>query len=161
MAIVDECIFATREGEMGGQTSLGFAFGIAFLVRVVLAVTTWAASPKPQSDLAAAAKAAMYRPALWRVGMPTTTCRGHYAFSNARKLGAAGARGTRACTMPSIALPTKRPAMQHLVRLNTRKWSSTTTAPSRAYCARVTLSPWWTNAMSSDIAARLDPLRSI
>ena len=28
---------------------------------------------------------------------------------------------------------------EHLVRLNTRKWSSPTTAPSRAYCARAML----------------------
>jgi hypothetical protein len=52
---------------MGGQKSLGFVFGIALAIGVVLAVTTWAASPKPQSDAAAAAKATIYRPALWKV----------------------------------------------------------------------------------------------
>jgi hypothetical protein len=52
---------------MGGQRSLGLAFAIAFLMGVVLAVTTWAASPKPQSDLTTAAKATIYRPALWKV----------------------------------------------------------------------------------------------
>jgi hypothetical protein len=51
---------------MGGQRSLGFVFGIALMIGVVLAVTTWAASPKPQSDLVAA-KSAIYRPALWKV----------------------------------------------------------------------------------------------
>jgi hypothetical protein len=50
---------------MGGQRSLGFAFGIALLTGVVLAVTTWAASPRPQSDSDVAAKPAIYRPALW------------------------------------------------------------------------------------------------
>ena len=44
----------------------------------------------------------------------------------------------------------KRPAMRHLIRLNTRKkWWPTTTAPSRAYCARAMLSRWWTSATSS------------
>jgi hypothetical protein len=52
---------------MGGQRkSLGFVFGIALVIGVVLAVTTWAASPKPQGDSGAAAKAAIYRPALWK-----------------------------------------------------------------------------------------------
>lgn len=52
---------------MGGQRkSLGFVFGIALVIGVVLAVTTWAASPKPQGDSVAAAKAAIYRPALWK-----------------------------------------------------------------------------------------------
>jgi hypothetical protein len=48
---------------MGGQRSLGFVFGIALAFGVVLAVTTWAASPKPQSDSAAGAKATIHRPA--------------------------------------------------------------------------------------------------
>jgi hypothetical protein len=52
---------------MGGQRSLGFVFRIALAFGVVLAVTTSAASPKPQSDSAVAAKAAIYRPALWKV----------------------------------------------------------------------------------------------
>jgi hypothetical protein len=57
-----------QEGDMGGQRkSLKFVFGIALAIGVVLAMTTWAASPKPQSDSAVAAKAAVYRPALWKV----------------------------------------------------------------------------------------------
>jgi hypothetical protein len=52
---------------MGGQKSLGFVFGIALAIGVVLAVTTWAASPKPQSDSVAAAKATIYRADLWKV----------------------------------------------------------------------------------------------
>ena len=48
---------------MGGQRSLGFVFGIAFAFGVVLAMTTWAASPKLQSDSAAAANAKIDRPA--------------------------------------------------------------------------------------------------
>jgi hypothetical protein len=53
---------------MGGQRKpLKFVFGIALTIGVVLAMTTWAASPKPQSDSAVAAKAAVYRPALWKV----------------------------------------------------------------------------------------------
>ena len=56
-----------REGEMGGQKPLRFVFGIALVIGVVLAVTTWAAPPKPQSDSVAVAKGAIYRPALWKV----------------------------------------------------------------------------------------------
>jgi len=56
-----------REGEMGGQKSLRFVFGIALVVGVVLTVTTWAAPPKPQNDSVAVAKGAIYRPALWKV----------------------------------------------------------------------------------------------
>jgi hypothetical protein len=52
---------------MGGQKSLRFVFGIALMTGVVLAVTTWAAPPKPQSASAAVAKGAIYRPALWKV----------------------------------------------------------------------------------------------
>jgi hypothetical protein len=52
---------------MGGQRSLGFVFGIALMIGVVLAVTTWAASPTPQGASAAVAKAAIYRPAFWKV----------------------------------------------------------------------------------------------
>jgi len=52
-----------REGEMGGQKSLRFAFGIALVIGVVLTVTTWAAPPTPQSDSAVAAKATIHRPA--------------------------------------------------------------------------------------------------
>jgi len=48
---------------MAGQKSLGFVFGIALAFGVVLAMTSWAASPKPQSDSAAAAKPTIYRPA--------------------------------------------------------------------------------------------------
>ena len=50
-----------------GQKSLRFVFGTFLAVGMVLAITTWAASPKPQSDSAVAAKAAVYRPALWKV----------------------------------------------------------------------------------------------
>jgi hypothetical protein len=52
---------------MGGQKSLGFVFGIALVVGVVLAVTTWAAPPKSQGVAVAVAKGAIYRPALWKV----------------------------------------------------------------------------------------------
>jgi hypothetical protein len=52
---------------MGGQKSLGFVFWMALAIGVVLAVTTWAASPKPQSDSVAAAKAPIYRADLWKV----------------------------------------------------------------------------------------------
>jgi uncharacterized membrane protein required for colicin V production len=50
-----------REGDMGGQRSLGFVFGIALAFGVVLAMT--AAFPKLQSDSAAAAKTTIHRPA--------------------------------------------------------------------------------------------------
>ena len=60
-------MFSIREGDMGGQRPLGFVFGIALMIGVVLAVTTWAAPPKPQGDSVAAAKAAIYRPPLWKV----------------------------------------------------------------------------------------------
>ena len=36
---------------MGGQKSLGFVFGIALAIGVVLAVTTWAAFPKTSERL--------------------------------------------------------------------------------------------------------------
>jgi hypothetical protein len=51
-----------------GRKSLRFVFG-TFLVAVgtVLAITTWAASPKPQSDSVAIAKATNYRPSLYKV----------------------------------------------------------------------------------------------
>jgi len=52
---------------MCGQRSLGFVFWIALATGVVIAMTTWAASPNPQSDSVAAAKATVYRPALWNV----------------------------------------------------------------------------------------------
>jgi len=50
-----------------GRKSLTFVFWIFLAIGTVLAITTWAASPKPQSDSAVAAKAAVYRPALWKV----------------------------------------------------------------------------------------------
>jgi hypothetical protein len=46
---------------MGGQRSLGFVFGIALAFGVVLAMA--AASSKPQSNSAAAAKTTIHRPA--------------------------------------------------------------------------------------------------
>ena len=52
---------------MGGQKSLGFVFGIALVIGVVLTVTTWAVPPKPPNDSVAVAKGAIYRPALWKV----------------------------------------------------------------------------------------------
>ena len=52
---------------MCGQRSLGFVFCIVLATGVVIAVTTWAASPKPHSDSVAPAKATVYRPALWKV----------------------------------------------------------------------------------------------
>ena len=51
----------------GQRKSLKFVFGIALTIGVVLAMTTWAASPKPQSDSVATAKATIYRPNLWKV----------------------------------------------------------------------------------------------
>ena len=65
--LFDTCMCSIREGEMGGQKSLRFGFGIALVVGVVLTVTTWAAPPKPESVSAAVAKGAIYRPALWKV----------------------------------------------------------------------------------------------
>jgi hypothetical protein len=50
-----------------GQKSLKFVFGTFLAVgMVLLAITTWAASPKPQSDSVAIAKATNYRPSLWK-----------------------------------------------------------------------------------------------
>ncbi len=34
------------------RKSLGFVFGVVLAMGVLLAITTWAASPKPQSDSA-------------------------------------------------------------------------------------------------------------
>jgi hypothetical protein len=48
-----------------GQKSLS-VFGTFLVVGMVLAITTWAASPKPQSDSVAIAKATNYRPSLWK-----------------------------------------------------------------------------------------------
>jgi hypothetical protein len=48
---------------MCGQRSLGFVFGIVLAFGVVLAMTNWAASPKPQSYSAAAANTTIHRPA--------------------------------------------------------------------------------------------------
>jgi hypothetical protein len=53
--------FNIREGEMGGQKSLRFVFGIALAFGVLLAMT--AAFPKLQSDSASAAKTTIHRPA--------------------------------------------------------------------------------------------------
>jgi len=50
-----------------GRKSLRFVFGTFLAVGTVLAITTWAASPKPQSDSVAMAKATIYRPNLWKV----------------------------------------------------------------------------------------------
>jgi hypothetical protein len=52
---------------MGGQKSLGFVFGTALAIGVVLAVTTWAAPPKPQSDSFVAPKTMICRPDLCKV----------------------------------------------------------------------------------------------
>jgi hypothetical protein len=50
------------------QKSLTRILGIVLATLVVLTITTWAASPKPESGSAApAAKGAIYRPDLWKV----------------------------------------------------------------------------------------------
>ena len=49
------------------RKSLGFVFGVVLAMGVFLAITTWAASPKPHSDSAAPAKGTIYRPDLWKV----------------------------------------------------------------------------------------------
>jgi hypothetical protein len=49
------------------RKSLGFVFGVVVALGVLLAITTWAASPKLQSDSAAPAKGTIYRPDLWKV----------------------------------------------------------------------------------------------
>jgi hypothetical protein len=49
------------------QKSLTFVFGIVLAMAVVLTITTWAASPKPESGSAALAKGTIYRPDLWKV----------------------------------------------------------------------------------------------
>jgi hypothetical protein len=41
--------------------------GVVLAMGVFLAITTWAASPKLQSDSAAPAKGTIYRPDLWKV----------------------------------------------------------------------------------------------
>jgi hypothetical protein len=57
-----------REGEMCGQKSPRFVFGITLvMIGLVLTVTTWAAPPKSQGASVAVAKGAIYRPALWKV----------------------------------------------------------------------------------------------
>jgi hypothetical protein len=50
-----------------GRKSLRFVFVTFLAVGTVLAITTWAASPKPQSDSVAIAKATNYRPSLYKV----------------------------------------------------------------------------------------------
>jgi hypothetical protein len=40
---------------------------VVLAMGVFLAITTWAASPKLQSDSAAPAKGTIYRPDLWKV----------------------------------------------------------------------------------------------
>jgi len=55
-----------QEGDMA-RKSLGFVFGVVLAMGVLLAITTWAASPKPQSDSAGPATGTIYRPALWKV----------------------------------------------------------------------------------------------
>jgi len=49
-----------------GRKSLRFVFGIFLAVGTVLAITTWAASPTPQSGSVATAKATIYRPIFGR-----------------------------------------------------------------------------------------------
>ena len=49
------------------RKSLRFVFGTFLAVGTALAITTWAASPKPQNDSVAIAKATSYRPSLWKV----------------------------------------------------------------------------------------------
>jgi hypothetical protein len=46
---------------------LAFVFATVLGMAVFLAITTWAASPKPQSDSAASAKGTIYRPDLLKV----------------------------------------------------------------------------------------------
>ena len=48
---------------------VGFIFAAVLVVAVFVAITTWAAVPKPHSDLAApsSAKGTIYRPDLWKV----------------------------------------------------------------------------------------------
>jgi hypothetical protein len=49
------------------QKSLTLVFGIVLAMAVVLTITTWAASPKPENDSAAPARGTIYRPDLWKV----------------------------------------------------------------------------------------------
>jgi hypothetical protein len=49
------------------RKSLGFVFGVVLAMGVFVAITTWAASPRPQSNSAAPAKGTIYRPDLWKV----------------------------------------------------------------------------------------------
>jgi hypothetical protein len=44
-----------------------FIFTTVLVLAAFVAITTWAAVPKPQSDLAASGKATIYRADLWKV----------------------------------------------------------------------------------------------
>jgi hypothetical protein len=48
------------------RKALTFIFGMVLAMAVVLTITTWAASPKPE-DSASAARGTIYRPDLWKV----------------------------------------------------------------------------------------------
>jgi hypothetical protein len=49
------------------RKSVTLFFGIVLAMAVVVTITTWAASPKPDSDSAAPARTPIYRPDLWKV----------------------------------------------------------------------------------------------
>jgi hypothetical protein len=49
------------------QKPITFVFGIVLAMAVVLTITTWAASPKLESDSAAVASGTIYRSDLWKV----------------------------------------------------------------------------------------------
>jgi hypothetical protein len=49
------------------RKSVTLFFGIVLAMAVALTITTWAASPKPDSDSAAPERAPIYRPDLWKV----------------------------------------------------------------------------------------------
>ena len=44
-----------------------FIFATVLVLAAFVAITTWAAVPKPHSDSAAPGNAAVYRPDLWKV----------------------------------------------------------------------------------------------
>lgn len=48
-------------------TTTAFIFAAVLVLAAFVAITTWAAVPKPHSDLAAPGKAAVYRADLWKV----------------------------------------------------------------------------------------------
>ena len=49
------------------RKSVTLFFGIILAMAAVLTITTWAASPKPDSESAAPARTPIYRPDLWKV----------------------------------------------------------------------------------------------